>query len=245
MPRPDGLRLQTLLRKNRDDVRARLAAAAAEAGRRPEEVRLIAVTKTVSPEVALGLAALGQEDLGENRLAGLEEKAAAFAARGVAVRWHFIGHLQRNKARRVARLAHAIHGVDSRALFETLLGLRAEESLAPGLYLQVKLAEEENKHGLAPGEVPALVDLARARGVHLLGLMALAPLVEGPLARAEARRVFEALAALARELPGDAFAGGRPRLSMGMSGDLEEAVRAGADDVRVGAALFRGIEEAA
>jgi pyridoxal phosphate enzyme (YggS family) len=242
---PDGLRLPTLLRQNRDDVRARLAAAAAEARRRPEDVRLIAVTKTVSPEVALELAALGQEDLAENRLAGLEAKAEAFAARGVQARWHFVGHLQRNKARKVARLAHAIHAVDTRALLELLLGLRAEEGLAPGLYLQVKLADEDAKSGLAPAEVPGLVALARERGARLLGLMAMAPLAEGPAARAEARRVFEALAALARELPGDAFAEGRPRLSMGMSGDLEEAVRAGATDVRVGTAFFRGIEEAA
>ena len=245
MPRPDGLRLQTLLRQNRDDVRARLAAAAAEVRRPPEEVRLIAVTKSVSPGVALALAAAGQEDLGENRLDGLEAKAAAFRERGVAVRWHFVGHLQRNKARRVARLAHAIHGVDTRALLELLLGLRAEEGLAPGLYLQVKLADEAAKHGLAPGDVPGLVALARERGAPLAGLMAIAPLADGPAALREARRVFEALAELARALPGDAFAEGRPRLSMGMSGDLEEAVGAGADDVRIGTALFRGLEEAA
>ena len=249
MSRPDGLCLQQILRQNRDAVLVRLADAAARAGRRPEDVRLIAVTKTVPPEVALALLELGQADLAENRLAGLEEKAAFCAERGVAPRWHFVGHLQRNKARRVARLAHAIHAVDSRALLDTLLALAAEEEgAAPGLYLQVKLARDENKHGLAPSEVPALVEAAAAAGARLLGLMTMAPLVEGaegPSARAEAQRVFLALAALARALPGAAFEGGRPRLSMGMSGDLEEAVSAGADDVRIGTALFRGVEEAA
>ena len=248
MPRPDGPSLQQILRQNRDAVLVRLADAAARAGRRPEDVRLIAVTKTVPPEVALALFELGQADLAENRLAGLEEKAAFCAARGVAPRWHFVGHLQRNKARRVARLAHAIHAVDSQALLDTLLALAAEEGATPGLYLQVKLARDENKHGLAPSEVPALVEAAGAAGARLLGLMTMAPLVEGaedPTVHTEAQRVFLELAALARTLPGAAFQGGRPRLSMGMSGDLEEAVGAGADDVRIGTALFRGLEEAA
>ena len=249
MTRPDGPDLLPLLRKNRDDVLARLTEAARRAGRPDDAVDLVAVTKTVRPEVALALAQLGQVDLGENRVAGLEEKARLFQERGQRVRWHFIGHLQRNKARRVARLAQVIHAVDSAPLLETLARAASEEGLRPGLHLQVKLTDEESKHGLAPEEVPDLIARGRELGAPLLGLMTMAPLVlEGTddvERRAAALRVFRELAALARTLPGEAFDGGRPRLSMGMSGDLEEAVAAGADVVRIGSAFFSGLEGAA
>ena len=245
MASPHGPDLQLLLRQNRDAVLDRLAAAAREAGRPPGELRLVAVTKTVEPPVALALARLGQVDLGENRLASLERKAAFFQAQGERVRWHFIGHLQRNKARRVLRLAHTIHAVDSPALFETLLRLGAEEGHRPGLYLQVKLTDETAKHGLDPAAVPDLAQRAMEAEAPLVGLMTMAPLVAGPGRSEAARRTFDALATLAQELPAEAFGGGRPRLSMGMSGDLEEAVAAGADDVRIGSALFEGLEEAA
>ncbi|MEM7308146.1 MAG: YggS family pyridoxal phosphate-dependent enzyme [Planctomycetota bacterium] len=237
----------SLLRKNRDAVLQHLAEAAHAAGREPASIELVAVTKTVRPEVALGLAELGQLDLGENRIASLEEKVAFFQAKGREVRWHFIGHLQRNKARRVARLVHTIHAVDTPALLATLGRISAEEGLRPGLYLQVKLNDEEAKYGLSPQAVPELVREAGDQGARLLGLMTMAPLVEAdPAAKsAAARDTFERLAALAAELPAASFDGGRPRLSMGMSGDLTEAVEAGADTVRIGTALFRGLEEAA
>ncbi len=237
----------TLLEKNRDAVLERLAGACAAAGRSPGEVRLVAVTKTVRPETALALAETGQLDLGENRLPSFEEKVKAFRAAGVEARWHFIGHLQRNKARRVAKLAHEIHAVDSPALLETLARVSDEEGVRPGLYLQVKLAAEESKHGLAKEEVPGVVQRARELGgPPLLGLMTMAPLIEASedARREAARAVFRELRLLADSLPAEAFEGGRPLLSMGMSGDLEEAVAEGADLVRVGTALFQGVEGA-
>jgi uncharacterized pyridoxal phosphate-containing UPF0001 family protein len=130
MTRADGLALLPLLRKNREDVRSRVLEAARKAGRPGDCVRLLAVTKAVPCEVALGLAKLGQLDLGENRLPSLEEKAHFFEQAGQSVRWHFVGHLQRNKARRVARLADEIHAVDSLALLETLARIRDEEDQA-------------------------------------------------------------------------------------------------------------------
>jgi len=233
-----------LLSKNVRRVRDRVDAAARDAGRPSGEVRLIAVTKSVSPAVALDLARTGERELGENRLPSLEEKARAFQEAGQSVRWHFIGHLQRNKARRVARLADEIHAVDTAALLATLGRIADEDGVSPALYLQVKLTDEDSKFGLAPADVPALVDQARARGQRLAGLMTMAPLEGGADA---ARPVFERLARLAAQLDASAFDGGRPRLSMGMSGDLEVAVAAGADDVRIGTALFEGLdaEEAA
>jgi pyridoxal phosphate enzyme (YggS family) len=227
------------LASNLARVRGRIEEAARAAGRDPGSVRLLAVTKQVEPEEARALVELGCVDLGENRVPELERKAAAFEASGTTARWHFIGHLQRNKARRVARLAHAIHSVDSERLFDLLQRLAADEGLRPSIYLQVKLADEEAKGGLAPAALPALVERARGGGLPLLGLMTMAPLLEDPVAaRAEARRTFEALRDLARALPAEAFVEGRPLLSMGMSTDLEEAVAAGADVVRIGSALF-------
>jgi hypothetical protein len=230
------------LAENRARVLARIAAAARAAGREPSEVELVAVTKSVPAPLALALFDLGVADLAENRARALEEKHAAFLAGGRIARWHFVGHLQRNKARRVVRCAHAIHSVDSSALYDDLVRLAKEERRAPGIFLQVKLADEAAKGGLAPAELPALVERARGGALPLLGLMTLAPLVAEPeAARRAARATFEAASALARTLPAQAFVGGRVRLSMGMSQDFEEAVRAGAHLVRVGSALFDGL----
>jgi pyridoxal phosphate enzyme (YggS family) len=229
--------LHPRLNENRTRLLARLAAAALAAGRAPEDVELLAVTKSVPSATAMELFDLGCQDLGENRADALVEKHAAFLATGRLARWHFIGHLQRNKARRVLRVAHAIHSVDSPELYDTLARCSEEEGRAPGIYLQLKLADEAAKGGLDPAALPEL--LARAVGgpLPLLGLMTMAPLTAEPGA---ARAVFERLAALALALSPSAFVGGRVRLSMGMSQDFEEAVRAGATTVRIGSQLFEG-----
>jgi hypothetical protein len=203
----------------------------------------VAVTKAVRAEVATALCEAGTADLGENRLPSLEQKAQELQRRGLAPRWHFLGHLQRNKARAVLRLAHEIHSVDSLRLLETLERLADEEDRRPGLYLQVQVVPEENKGGLAPEEVEAVAEHAARRGaLPLLGLMAMAPLVLPEQQRAEARATFETLRALADRLPGGLFEGGAPRLSMGMSGDFELAILEGAHDVRVGTRLFEGLD---
>jgi len=236
--------LHPRLNENRTRLLARLASAALAAGRDPADVELVAVTKSVPAETAMALFDLGCQDLGENRADALVETHATFLATGRIARWHFIGHLQRNKVRRVLRVAHAIHSVDSLALYETLARCAREERRFPGLYLQLKLAAESAKGGLAVELLPEL--LARAVGgpLPLLGLMTMAPLhAEPERARREARAVFERLAALATTLAPSAFVGGRVRLSMGMSQDFEEAVRAGATTVRIGSQLFEGTSE--
>jgi len=223
-------------------VLERIATAARAAGRDPSEVQLVAVTKAVSADTAAELHELGCSDLGENRASALEEKHAAFLKSGRIARWHYVGHLQRNKARRVLRIAHVIHSVDSLALWETLARQAEAERRFPGLYLQVKLADEADKSGLAPGELSALIERARSGPLPLLGLMVMAPLSDDPLAaQRQAREVFEHANRLARTLPTAAFASGRVRLSMGMSADFEEAVRAGAHVVRIGGALLEGV----
>jgi pyridoxal phosphate enzyme (YggS family) len=236
------------LARNRQALLERLRGAALAAGRDPSSITVVAVTKTVAPDVAQLVRELGQVDLGENRLSGLQEKADCFAERRLDARWHFVGHLQTNKARAVLRLAHAIHSVDSLRLLDVLARLAAELGRSPEIYLEVKLSAEASKTGFAPDELPTALEHARALGRPACGLMTLAPLASaapGEAGRRAARAVFERCADLARSLDARAFVGGRARLSMGMSGDLEEAVRAGADVVRVGTALFRGLERPA
>lgn len=234
--------MEARLKQNRAQVLERIASAARAAGRDPAEVQLVAVTKSVPAAVAAELFELGCLDLGENRASALEEKHAHFLKNGRIARWHFVGHLQRNKARRVLRIAQAIHSVDSVQLWSSLARLAEEEQRHPGIFLQVKLAPEAEKSGLAPEELPALIERAKSGPLPLLGLMVMAPLTDDPLAaQHQARAVFEHASRLARSLPAGAFAGGRVRLSMGMTGDFEEAVRAGAHVVRIGGALFEGV----
>jgi pyridoxal phosphate enzyme (YggS family) len=240
--------LSARLGANLQAVRARIAAACERAGRAPDEVRLLAVTKKVRPEVAAALAALGQSDLGESRVQELERKADWFTAHGAGARWHLIGHLQRNKARKAVQRADVIHSIDSLRLLEAVDRVAGEEGRRPEIYLEVKLAGGEARTAMRPEELGAAARRA-AELAHVVpaGLMTMAPPPEGA-DQEVARRVFRRLRELRDELAGElagAFAGGRIELSMGMSADLEAAVLEGADVVRVGTALYAGTDAAA
>ena len=217
------------LESNLAGVRARIRSAEARRGG-SSPVALVAVTKSVSPERAAGLVALGQRDLGENRVDELERKAAWFAEHGLAARWHFLGHLQRNKVRRVAKIADVLHSLDSIALARALAAAAAESGRTIEVYVQLKLWDEESKTGLSPSGLPELLlELAGLPQLRFAGLMAMAPLVPDPAA---AQQVFRELARHARAL------GPHCRTSMGMSADFELAIAEGSDLVRVGGALF-------
>jgi len=233
-PPPSSLPLAANVRA----VLERIAAAARRAGRDPAAVSLVAVTKSVSADVAAEVVRLGVRDLGENRADVLESKAADLAAAGLAPRWHFVGHLQRNKARAVARLASLVHSVDSVRLLEALDRLAGEAGRELEVLAQVKLADEATKSGLDPRELSDFLARGRAaRHVRVVGLMAMGPLDEDPARRLDrTRAVFRAAAELAREHR-DAFARA-PELSIGMSDDFEIAVEEGATLVRVGSRLF-------
>jgi len=227
-------------------LRARLDELGRASGR---ELQLVAVSKSVAPERAAELARLGQRDFGENRLEALEAKHAHFRSAGLDARWHFIGHLQRNKARAVVRLASAVHSVDSTALIATLARSAHELGRALDVYLQVNLSGEAHKSGFAPHELSAALEscVREARGapeLRLCGLMTMSatPASGSAVDLAAARALFARLSALARELPASAFAAGRARLSMGMSEDYEPAILEGADLVRIGSALFEESE---
>jgi hypothetical protein len=214
-------------------VRARIAAAARDAGRDPATVALLAVSKTWPAADVRALAALGQTDFGENRAQELVGKAAELA--DVPLRWHFIGQLQRNKAAAVARLGAVVHSVDRAPLAEALSRAGEAAQRPVDVYVQVDLGGPEGelgaRGGVDPAGAPALADaVAELPGVRLRGLMAVAPRDADP-GPAFAR--LAALAARVREDHPEAVG-----LSAGMSGDLEQAVAAGATIVRVGTALF-------
>lgn len=240
--------MPTPLESNLHEVLSDLERATLQAGREPGSVELLAVTKSVEPGVALALARLGCRDLAENRLEGLQRKREAFSSAGEAARWHFIGHLQSNKARKVLQLADVVHSVDSQKLLELLGRHCAELGKRLSIYLEVKLSDEPEKHGLAPEELEACVRIAGSDpNLELLGLMTMAPRpAAGESSAASARACFERLAKLARVLASKpalatCFQDETVRLSMGMSGDYAEAIAAGATTCRIGSALFRGV----
>ena len=227
--------MTTLLRQNLAGVRRRIEDAAAAAGR-TDSVQLLPVTKAVPVEVAAALVSLGETELAENRVDGLEAKAAAVPG----VRWHFIGHLQRNKARRVVRHADVIHSVDSPRLAEALARLADEEERSLDVYLQVDFTGEASKHGMDEAQLEEALDVVvAADGLRAVGLMAMAPLDARPGHDAASvfGRVRDLSARLRAARPDDLG----PGLSMGMSGDLEDAVAAGSTCVRIGTDLYAGV----
>lgn len=219
-------------------VRQRIADAACASGRKPEDVRLVAVTKYVGLEEIRATVAAGCHVLGESRPQQLWERAEAL--RDLPIAWHLIGTLQRNKVRRSLPLVAMIHSADSAALVAAIDRIAGELQLRVPLLLEVNVSGEASKHGLAPEAVePLLPELAQYQHVEIRGLMCMAGLEGGP---DEARRDFAKLRLLRDRLRPNAPDPIRlDQLSMGMSGDFEEAIREGATIVRVGSALYEGV----
>ncbi len=219
-------------------IRERIARAAQRSGRATELITLVAVTKYVSAEIIRPLVAADCLELGESRPQQLWEKAAALA--DLPIRWHLIGHLQRNKVRRTLPLAALIHSVDSRRLIAAIDKEANGKGPIP-ILLEVNVSGESAKHGLSPEQIePLLADLPNYANVSVRGLMCMAGLEGGP---EEARRDFAVLRRLRDYLrpscpPGVTL----DELSMGMSGDFEEAIEEGATIVRIGSALFEGVD---
>lgn len=216
-------------------VRARIDAAARRAGRDPSAVRLVAVSKTFPIDAVREAFAAGQRDFGENRVQEALEKIGGCS--DLDIRWHLLGHLQSNKARKAAPSFATIQSVDSIDLLQKLDAAAADSSRAPELLVQVDLAGEESKYGARPEEVPGMLEAAaRCRAARVTGLMTLPPIPDVP---EDARPWFRRL----RELREEWLASGVPsgmlhELSMGMSADFEIAIEEGATIVRVGTAIF-------
>ena len=227
-------------------VRARIATACEQAGRSPDEVTLIAITKTFPASDIRLLAELGVLDIGENRDQEAAQKAAECRGLEPALRWHFVGQLQANKAKSVVKYADVIHSVDRPRLVE-VLGSRARAAGRDVICLvQVDLEQDDEalreegepaalapRGGAAPEAVPALADaIAAEEGLTLGGVMAVAPLGAPP------RPAFSRLAGVAAIVR--KVHPGATMISAGMTGDLEEAIAEGATHVRVGTALLGG-----
>jgi pyridoxal phosphate enzyme (YggS family) len=217
-------------------VRERIARAAERASRRPGEVTLVAVSKTHPAEAVRAAFAAGVRDFGENRVQEAEPKIAATADLvSPEVRWHLVGHLQSNKARRAAALFGVIQSVDSADLGERLARIGVESGRTVRALVQVDLAGEETKFGLPEKELLRALEALRGRaGIRIEGLMVLPPFLDDP---DEVRPWFRRLRALAEHAAAAGLLEGR-ELSMGMSHDFEAAVEEGATIVRVGTAIF-------
>jgi pyridoxal phosphate enzyme (YggS family) len=216
-------------------IRERIAAAAQSAGRDPASVRLVAVSKTFPVEAVREAWNAGQREFGENRVQEGLQKIAALS--DLSIRWHLVGHLQANKARKAAPAFSVIQSVDSVDLLQRLDRAAAEAGASPELLVQVDLAREATKFGAPPADARRILDAAATcTAARVTGLMTLPPQPDTP---EEARPWFRRL----RELQEQWQADGIPRellaeLSMGMSGDFEVAVQEGATIVRVGTAIF-------
>jgi pyridoxal phosphate enzyme (YggS family) len=203
-------------------VRARIDAAARDGGRDPQDVTLVVVTKSVAVDAIRDVLAAGATDFGENRAQDLVAKARALGTDGAGTpRWHFIGRLQRNKVRAVAPYVALWQSVDRDELATEI----ARRAPSARVLVQVNVTGEEQKGGCAPGDTPGLVTRCRAHGLDVEGLMTVPPEAGDPTPS------FVTLRNLSDEL-------GLTTCSMGMSGDYERAIRAGATMVRVGSAIF-------
>lgn len=235
MEHPDGGPIHRLAQ-----VRERIARAAHAAGRAPDAVRLIGITKTHPVSTARAAVAAGLLDLGENRVGELVRKQSELEAR-----WHLVGQLQRNKVRDVVGRVVLIHSVDRRSLVDAIDRQARAAGLIQDVLVQVNVGEDPAKGGCSLAELPDLVSYAAgSSGLRVVGLMTVPPLPEsGVDPGAEARPWFRELRA-AR----DALRPEHPtleELSMGMSDDLEAAVQEDATMVRIGSALFGPREEVA
>ncbi|HYO90302.1 MAG TPA: YggS family pyridoxal phosphate-dependent enzyme [Pyrinomonadaceae bacterium] len=224
------------LRERLEEVRERVALSARRSGRRAEEITLIAVSKTHPAEVLRRAIEAGATDLGENRVQEAEAKILEIGRE--RVRWHLIGHLQSNKARKAVQLFELIHSLDSTELALKLNRLCGDEGRpALSVMIQVDLAGEETKTGIGENELPQLVQqVTSCEHLRLKGLMTLPPFFEET---ERARPYFVRLRGLRdRYKAMGAFGEERGELSMGMSNDFEVAVEEGATMVRVGTAIF-------
>jgi pyridoxal phosphate enzyme (YggS family) len=219
-------------------VEERIAAACRRAGRQRADVTLVAVTKTVDARVARLLPELGVTDLGESRPQELWRKAAAM--KDLPVRWHHVGHLQRNKVEDTLRVAYLVHAVDSLRLFEAIDAESRKRGAAASALLQINASRESQKHGFDFDEIiRAEPDLVRGR-VDIKGLMTMAAFTDDP---EQARGTFRELRAFRDRLRSEWNLNGFmiQHLSMGMSNDFEVAIEEGATLIRLGTVLFDGL----
>ena len=207
------------------DIQSRIETAATAAGRKPEDVTLIAVSKVQPPERVAAVLEAGQRVFGENRVQEASGRWPDFQARFSGIKLHLIGPLQTNKARQAVEMFDVIHTLDRPKLAETLARLADERGSCPDLFVQINTGAETQKAGVLPEDADGFIAQVRALGLPLVGVMCIPPVEDAPSLH------FALLAKIAAR-------NGLTGLSMGMSADFESAIALGATHVRVGSAIF-------
>ena len=207
------------------DIQSRIETAATAAGRKPEDVTLIAVSKVQPPERVAAVLEAGQRVFGENRVQEASGRWPDFQARFSGIKLHLIGPLQTNKARQAVEMFDVIHTLDRPKLAETLARLADERGSCPDLFVQINTGAEAQKAGVLPEDADGFIAQVRALGLPLVGVMCIPPVEDAPSLH------FALLAKIAAR-------NGLTGLSMGMSADFESAIAFGATHVRVGSAIF-------
>jgi PLP dependent protein len=224
--------MDAIITENLAKVRAGIAEAEKKASRVPGSVELVAVSKTYPPEIIRAAVDLGQLVFGESRVQEAKPKMAVLPGR---LRWHLIGHLQKNKIRQALPIFELIHGVDSIELLEDIERIAGEVGTFPRVLLQVNVAAETSKFGFVPERlVESMEEILALRRVQVEGLMTIAPLAPSP---EFSRKYFAQLRELREELE-KIYSVILPNLSMGMSGDYTVAVEEGSTLLRIGTAIF-------
>lgn len=224
----------TKLQENLQNAEAKVAAACERAGRDRKEVTLIAVSKTKPVSMLEEILETGTVDFGENKVQEMTEK---YEQMQKDIRWHMIGHLQRNKVKQIIPFVHLIHSVDSLRLAQTIQEEAAKRNRVIDILVQVNVAEEETKFGVRAEEALLLVkEIAKLENIRVKGLMTIAPFVENP---EENRKYFRYLKQLSVDIMAKSIDNvTMDGLSMGMTGDYEVAIEEGATLVRVGTGIF-------
>jgi pyridoxal phosphate enzyme (YggS family) len=227
-----------LIAANLERLNSRIAETAQRAGRRPQDVKLIAVSKTQPPEAVAAAVAAGQRLFGENTVQDALTKIPQFAGQGLE--WHFLGHLQTNKVRFIPGNFTWLHSLDSLKLAQRLARQAQEQNAAVNVLIEINITRDPAKHGVAPDAATALLDQLLQNdlaGIQLRGLMAIGPY---PATETERRAAFAALRVLQDNCAQRFALPGFTELSMGMSGDFAEAIAEGATMLRIGTAIFGG-----
>ena len=227
--------MEEVLKRNLDRVRERIGEAAARAGRSADDVSIIVVTKYASADVIAALAKIGVRDIGENYVQDALAKREALGDAAKGLKWHMIGHLQRNKAKKALTLFHTLHSLDSERLMLHLCRLLERNGGCLPVFIEVKTSEEGSKFGADEDETFRMAEfLLTRKEFRFMGLMTMAPFFED----AESARPYFVRLRELRERLRDSFGKSvAPYLSMGMSSDFEVAVQEGATHLRIGSAI--------
>ena len=221
------------IKENLENIKKKIEISAKKSGRSADEINLVAVTKTYSPDIINEAIDLGVTDIGENKVQEIIEKYDSVKP----VRWHLIGHLQTNKVKYIIDKVHMIHSVDSVKLLEEIERQAKKHNIVMNVLIQVNISEEETKFGIAPDEIDSILEYAESlEYVKVCGLMTIMPKVDSAVSN---RLHFVNIKQIYLDISRKKYNNISMRyLSMGMSGDFEVAIEEGSNMVRIGSAIF-------